>query len=431
MPTEKVGVYRKYHGPVPTDAAGNPLPKSDWLTKRPYRWAARWYGYDGNRYSKSFKTRKEADRFAETKQADVRQGRSDPPEHCNLREFYEEHRKLWKGSMARATAIMQLAVLRDLATQVGWERDLKKIRSRDIEKFRAWRAETLRTPTVNKEVKLLRRLFTLAISRGYLLKDGNPCDGIVLAKVGEKKPAYLSPEKFELVYKQAVDVRDRAKLVVFYTTGLRREELHNLVWDDVDFDRQIVHVAQHLANGYIQGWTPKDHERREIPIPQHAIDLLLELRKSAPADCPYIFMDEERWNYYRDCVDRGEWTETQDLVNNVLRKFKTLVKRAGLALCTLHDLRRSCITNWARKMSIHVTQQLAGHADINTTRRFYLSVQEDDLKTAREAQQSLVTGLIGLPATDPKLTHSGQKRSFTKRKEFPDFTQLPPDSAVA
>ena len=34
-------------------------------------------------------------------------------------------------------------------------------------------------------------------------------------------------------------------------------------------------------------------------------------------------------------------------------------------------------------------------------------------------------------ATDPKLTHSGQKRSFPKRKEFPDFTQLPPDSAVA
>ena len=30
MATEKVGVYRKYHGTVPTDKVGIPLPKSEW-----------------------------------------------------------------------------------------------------------------------------------------------------------------------------------------------------------------------------------------------------------------------------------------------------------------------------------------------------------------------------------------------------------------
>jgi len=33
-------------------------------------------------------------------------------------------------------------------------------------------------------------------------------------------------------------------------------------------------------------------------------------------------------------------------------------------------------------MPIHVTQQLAGHADIKTTQKFYLSVQDDDLRAA-------------------------------------------------
>ena len=68
MATEKVGIYRKYHGKIPTDKSGQSLPKSDWPKKRAFRWAVRWFGSDGKRYSKSFKTRKEAERYAEIKQ---------------------------------------------------------------------------------------------------------------------------------------------------------------------------------------------------------------------------------------------------------------------------------------------------------------------------------------------------------------------------
>jgi hypothetical protein len=60
MATEKVGVYRKYRGPVPKDAAGKPLPREKWADGRPFSWAARWFGLDGRRYSKSFQTRREA-----------------------------------------------------------------------------------------------------------------------------------------------------------------------------------------------------------------------------------------------------------------------------------------------------------------------------------------------------------------------------------
>ena len=75
MATEKVGIYRKYHGKVPKDKNSRKLPKEFWPKKRPFRWAVRWYGSDGKRYSKSFKTRKEAERHSEKKQSDVRQGK--------------------------------------------------------------------------------------------------------------------------------------------------------------------------------------------------------------------------------------------------------------------------------------------------------------------------------------------------------------------
>ena len=67
MATEKVGIYRKYHGPVPIDHSGTPLPRSEWPRLRPFSWAVRWFGSDGKQFSRSFRSRKGAERYAETK----------------------------------------------------------------------------------------------------------------------------------------------------------------------------------------------------------------------------------------------------------------------------------------------------------------------------------------------------------------------------
>ena len=79
------------------------------------------------------------------------------------------------------------------------------------------------------------------------------------------------------------------------------------------------------------------------------------------------------------------------------RKFteKKLLDRrkAEVEFFTPHDLRRSCITNWAKKLPIQVVQHLAGHSNMTTTRKYYLSVQKSDLKVAREIQSKLMTKL--------------------------------------
>ncbi|MHC4538809.1 MAG: site-specific integrase [Planctomycetota bacterium] len=60
---------------------------------------------------------------------------------------------------------------------------------------------------------------------------------------------------------------------------------------------------------------------------------------------------------------------------------------------TPHDLRRSCITNWSKRLPIQTVQHLAGHSNIATTRKHYLSVQSSDMETAREIQSKLMTSL--------------------------------------
>src|SRR5439155_19787295 len=125
---------------------------------------------------------------------------------------------------------------------------------------------------------------------------------------------------FELLYAEARRLIDQVMLVVLYVTGIRRGEMSNLLRDDIDFDRSILHVARHSAGRYVQKWTPKDHERREIPLPEKAMELLRTWKDHAPKDCPYVFIDADRWEFYRDAVDQKAWRENRELVNNMLRK---------------------------------------------------------------------------------------------------------------
>ena len=59
---------------------------------------------------------------------------------------------------------------------------------------------------------------------------------------------------------------------------------------------------------------------------------------------------------------------------------------------------------------------MAGHSDIKTTQQFDLSVQPGDAAKAQVLQGTLLRDIPEADLTDPKLTHSYQKRSFSGRK---------------
>jgi hypothetical protein len=132
--------------------------------------------------------------------------------------------------------------------------------------------------------------------------------------------------------------------------------------------------------------------------------MLATLQTDCPEGCPYVFVPAWRWEFIENARSSGTWYDGQDLLNNLIRRLATVRKKAGLAKFTFHDLRRTCLTNWARKLPMHVTQKLAGHSDIKTTQEYYLAVREDDLEEARQVQVRILED----DPTDPKLTHSPQ-----------------------
>jgi integrase len=60
-------------------------------------------------------------------------------------------------------------------------------------------------------------------------------------------------------------------LTLSYTSAGRRDELLNLTWADVDFDRQNVRFSPKEASEFLLAWEPKDHEGRTIPIPDDGV----------------------------------------------------------------------------------------------------------------------------------------------------------------
>jgi hypothetical protein len=145
---------------------------------------------------------------------------------------------------------------------------------------------------------------------------------------------------------------------------------------------------------------------------EQTISAITALQASAPEGCPYVFMEAGRWDFYRRQVDSRSWRPGQHVLNNVLRRFKTRCRKAAIGEYTIHDLRRSCITNWAAHLPIHVVQRLAGHSDIKTTQTYYLFIREEDIAKARDVQSDLLGKMSESCASAKLLPNSTPKRCF-------------------
>lgn len=104
----------------------------------------------------------------------------------------------------------------------------------------------------------------------YLARDHgyahNPCLGIRAPKAAKKLPQALSPDEAAQLMRvegnDALAVRDRAMLELFYSSGLRLSELTALAPGDVNFQDATVRV------------TGKGSKTRIVPVGSHALAAL-------------------------------------------------------------------------------------------------------------------------------------------------------------
>lgn len=261
---------------------------------------------------------------------------------------------------------------------------LRSIKPRQAESFIAHRsASGLTVGAVNKDIRTLKRVFNLAIEpRGYLSKDENPFGKIKQRKMTEKTIRYVSLKEYLLLSEATDSLWWRAFFSVAYGSGLRKSEILNLTWSDIDFENQQVYVqAKEHTEDTIE-WEPKDHQNRAVPVSDKTTQLLANLQAGSIEGYPYIFILPQRFERIKHRVKIGRWNSRSEVINNMIRDFDVIRRRSGIAKCTMHDLRRSAVTNWAQHLPIQVVQQLAGHSNISTTRKYYLKVRSEDVVSA-------------------------------------------------
>jgi len=380
MATEKVGIYRSYYGPVPVDKQGKPLPKDQWPHKRLHSWVVRWFNSDGQRYSRSFPTRKEAELFTEEKQKDVRQGQKDEPRSITLKEFTDLYRKI-RTDLAEGTAQEHERTLKRLQEVLGRDRLLEKITPIEARKFLAQfrqrkRKENPISPaTVNKVLRKCRRIFREAVDCRLIRM--NPFQGLRQEKVASLDWHHISPGEYRNLLQACRSLRWQGIITLAYCCGLRISEILNLTWPDIDFEKNLLRVVGKCGCKGTVDWSPKDKDLRVVPLPESVINILTGLQAQAVEGQVYIFVNGKGSREGERMARRNTW-----------RDFEVIRRRAGVPECSLHDLRKSYYTNLSGQVPLHVVQELAGHSDIRTTRKYYVKVQPEFLDAVRKAVES-------------------------------------------
>ena len=177
------------------------------------------------------------------------------------------------------------------------------------------------------------------------------------------------------------------------STGMRRGELLNTKWNDVDFQKQLIHISPNEASEMIWPWQIKDTDRRSVPLTKEVSELLIEHQDTLPEGYPYVFIPTARHARIQKLRQQDRWTARQCScpVGNIREQFLYILEKARIDHGTFHDLRRTCLTNWlAQGLSEYEVMILAGHASFDTTHRFYLAVRDDVMDRARQASTQVM-----------------------------------------
>ena len=118
--------------------------------------------------------------------------------------------------------------------------------------------EQLAAKSVARKISSLKSYFRFLKKRGFI--KINPSLKVEAPKLPKRLPKAIEKEKLDQLLEDLSEgedypaVRDRLIIELLYLTGMRRGELMNLKWTDIDFGRSVLKV------------TGKGSKERELPI---------------------------------------------------------------------------------------------------------------------------------------------------------------------
>ena len=315
------------------------------------------------------------------------------PGSMKLSDFLEDSLARTGKQIRESTQVERRIAVKHLIMIVG-NIDYRRVTLKHGELFRQARLDEGNSPaTVTKKLQQLKRLFQLAVNRKQL--DENPFKTIEFPKTSQRKVEIYTADECSRILRAARinqtkgGVRWDLLITVDLTTGMRRGELLNTVWSDIDFGAKTIDVSPKKDSTETWCWLIKDTERRTLPLTEEIVAMLAEHQNEQPEGYPYVFVPPYRYDRIQQLRQQGKWSLSDSrlkVVNNFRRKFKKILKRAGVKSKRFHDFRNTALSNWLTAgLSEFEVMKLAGHSDFSTTHKFYLAVADDLIDRARDA----------------------------------------------
>lgn len=193
--------------------------------------------------------------------------------------------------------------------------------------------------TVNRHLSILSKIFSLAVDAE--LVENNPCRRVKKFRLNNQRTRVLSAEDERELFSALGDnglVKNIVSLALH--TGMRRGEIFNLKWFDVDFNRGLIQVME-----------SKSGKKRIVPMNATIRTMLDRL----PGKAEFVFPSPK----------------TGGRLDNIKRSFRRAVEAAGISDFRFHDLRHTAATRMADAGADAFTlASILGHSDIRMTARY-------------------------------------------------------------
>ena len=375
------------------------------LHKRPSRDGQRFtffLRYEGNNGKRKWETlghgdQRKAERQRAQKEKELRMGYIEP-DSMRLRDFMEDSMTRTGDQLRESTRVVVKVAMNDFIRTIG-NIDYRSVTLAHGELYLQTCLDKGNTKgTVAKKLRHIKRLFVLAVNRKQL--DENPLQHIAMPKSPKKKINIYTDVQCQRILKAAQEYtakwnpKTSVKWALMITAGLatamRRAELLNCTWADVDFDAQAIEVNPKKNTKDTWEWRIKDTDHRTLPLTEEIVQMLVDHQAQQPEGYPYVFVPTARYDYIQNVLrPKGKWSlidASMKVVNNLRRQFNKILRKADIKKGTIQDIRRTTITMWfANGMSEHDVMVLAGHSSFATTHEFYLAVADDLVDRARVA----------------------------------------------
>lgn len=222
---------------------------------------------------------------------------------------------------------------------------LRRFNSMILEQFQTDRLSMGKKPaTVNRLIATISHMFTKAVEWDMVEEETlKRIRKVKLLPENNRRLRYLSTEECQ----RLIDLCDshlKPIVITALNTGMRKDEILGLKWDNVDLKAGFILLNQDQT---------KNSERKEIHISPTFLETLKTLPKRE--DVPHVFYNPLTGKRY----------------DNVKRSFNTALKRAGIKDFRFHDLRHTFASHLVMAgIDITTVKELLGHKDLKMTLRY-------------------------------------------------------------